>query len=121
MDGRIVFSFTHDNSFHVWFSQVCMASFGDFLQNRFNMQAHDFIDSAVGGLFPAAGNQSVPSHYAMGPGTHHAGNPGQQTVVIKREELAITAKDRRNAEANGRMPPNRARDSFSERESLQIP
>jgi hypothetical protein len=31
MDGRVVFSFTYDNIFHAWFSQVCMASFGDFL------------------------------------------------------------------------------------------
>jgi hypothetical protein len=31
MDGRVVFSFTFDNIFHAWFSQVCMASFGDFL------------------------------------------------------------------------------------------
>jgi hypothetical protein len=84
------------------------------------MQAHDFIDSAVGGLSPAAGNQSMPSHYAMGLGTHHTGNPGQQTVVIKREELAITAEDHRNAEVTGHMPPHRARDCFSERESLQI-
>ena len=120
MDGRIVFSFTHDNSFHVWFSHVCMASFGDFLQNRFNMQAHDFIDSAVGGLFPPAGNQSMPSHNAMGPGMHHAGNSGQQTVVIKREELAITAEDHRNAAANGHMPSHMARECFSWRESLEI-
>jgi hypothetical protein len=120
MDGRIVFSFTFDNRFHMWFSQVCMASFGDFLQNRFNMPAHGFLDSAVGGRFPPVGNQHMPSHNAMGPCTHHVGTFGQQNVVIKREGLAITAEDHRNAVANGHMPPHRARDCFSWRESLQI-
>jgi hypothetical protein len=56
----------------------------------------------------------------MGFGTPHAGNPGQQTVVIKREELAITAEDHRNAEAHGHMPSHRARDCFSDRDALQI-
>ena len=56
MDGRIVFSFEYDNKFHMWFSQVCMASFGDLLQNRFNIPSHDCIDAAVGGRFPPAGN-----------------------------------------------------------------
>ena len=66
MDGRVIFSFTFDHNFHAWFSQVCMASFGDFLQQRFNMQAHDFVDAAVGGLSPAAGNQIMPPHHPIG-------------------------------------------------------
>jgi hypothetical protein len=41
-------------------------------------------------------------------------------VVIKREELAITAEDHRNAEAQGHMPPHRARDCLSDKDSLQI-
>jgi hypothetical protein len=120
MDGRIVFIFEYDNRFHMWFSQVCMASFGDFLQNRFNIPSHDCIDAALGGRFPHAGNQHLPSHSTMGPGTHHGGAFGQQTVVIKREELGITAEDHKNAVANGHMPPHRARDCFSGRESREM-
>jgi hypothetical protein len=40
--------------------------------------------------------------------------------VIKREELAITAEDHRNAEAHGHMSPHRARDCLSDRDTLQI-
>jgi len=120
MDGRVIFSFTYDRNFHAWFSQVCMASLGDFILQRFNMQAHEFVDAAVGGFSPGLGNQSVPPHHPMGFGGPHAGHPGPQTVVIKREDPAITAEDHRNAEAQGHMAPHRARDCLSDRDALII-
>jgi hypothetical protein len=120
MDGRVVFSFTYDRNFHAWFSQVCMASLTDFVLKRFNMQAHEFVDAAVGGYSPGPGNQRIPPRHPMGFGGPHAGSPGPQTVVIKREEPAITAEDHRNAEAQGHMAPHRARDSLTDRDALVI-
>jgi len=70
MDGRIEFSFTNDARFHTWFTQVCAVSFGNVLQRRFHIAAHDFTAAAIGGTFPGpAGHPGAPPAFnAMAPG-----------------------------------------------------